>query len=80
MGGYSFWGDLLDTYQSLPDWLKFMWLIVPPGFVLALVALLRHRPRPPDHFEPRGPDRSIGEAASPALAAPPHRTALPPAD
>jgi len=44
MGNYNFWQDLFDTYQSLSDWLKILWLIVPPAFVLALVALtLRFR-------------------------------------
>jgi len=44
MDDYNFWRDLFDTYQSLPDWLKLLWLVVPPGFVLALTGLiLRHR-------------------------------------
>lgn len=44
MEPYNFWQDFFDTYQSLPDWLKVLWLIVPPAFVLALVALkLRFR-------------------------------------
>ena len=32
---YNFWRDLLDTYQSLPDWLKFCWLVIPAATVLA---------------------------------------------
>jgi hypothetical protein len=41
---YNFWQDFFDTYQSLSDWLKVLWLIVPPAFVLGLVALtLRFR-------------------------------------
>lgn len=44
MDGYSFWQDVFDTYQSLPDWLKALWMLVPPAFVLALTWLLR-RPR-----------------------------------
>ncbi|MBZ3692702.1 hypothetical protein [Phyllobacterium calauticae] len=44
MDNYNFWQDLFDTYQSLSDWLKVLWLIVPPAFVLGLVALtLRFR-------------------------------------
>ena len=44
MTDYNFWQDLFDTYQSLSDWLKILWLIVPPAFVLGLVALtLRFR-------------------------------------
>ena len=44
MDNYNFWQDLFDTYQSLSDWLKILWLIVPPAFVLGLVALtLRFR-------------------------------------
>jgi hypothetical protein len=40
-GDYNFWADLLDTYQSLSDWIKALWLLVPPAFVLGLVAILR---------------------------------------
>ncbi|MBN9136936.1 hypothetical protein [Phyllobacterium sp.] len=44
MDNYNFWQDLVDTYQSLSDWLKILWLIVPPAFMLGLVALtLRFR-------------------------------------
>ena len=42
---YYFWRELLDTYQSLPDWLKLLWLIVPPVFfttICALVARVLH--------------------------------------
>lgn len=39
-GDYNFWKDFFDTYQSLPDWMKFAWLIVPPSFTLGLVALV----------------------------------------
>jgi hypothetical protein len=39
MTDYNFWQDFFDTYQSLSDWLKILWLIVPPTFVLGLVAL-----------------------------------------
>lgn len=40
MDSYNFWQDFFDTYQSLPDWMKALWLIVPPVFVLGLVALV----------------------------------------
>jgi hypothetical protein len=40
MDGYNFWKDLLDTYQSLSDGMKALWLIVPAAFVLGLVALI----------------------------------------
>ena len=26
---YNFWADLLTTYRSSPDWLKFLWLFIP---------------------------------------------------
>lgn len=39
MSDYNFWADLLSTYEALPDLIKVLWLIVPPIFVLALVAL-----------------------------------------
>jgi len=40
MDGYNFWKDFLDTYQSLSDAMKALWLIVPAAFVLGLVALI----------------------------------------
>jgi hypothetical protein len=44
MEDYHFWQDFFDTYQSLSNWTKALWLIVPPAFVLGLIALiLRHR-------------------------------------
>jgi hypothetical protein len=44
MDGYNFWQDFFDTYQSLSDPTKALWLIVPPAFVLGLIALItRHR-------------------------------------
>jgi len=36
---YNFWGDLLDTYQSLTPWVQALWLIGPLGFILALLKL-----------------------------------------
>ncbi|WP_288191729.1 hypothetical protein [uncultured Phyllobacterium sp.] len=44
MDNYNFWSDLLDTFQSSPDWIKALRLLIPPAFVLGLVALtLRFR-------------------------------------
>ncbi len=44
MEDYHFWQDFFDTYQSLSDGTKALWLIVPAGFLLGLVALvMRHR-------------------------------------
>jgi hypothetical protein len=44
MDSYNFWQDFFDTYQSLSDPTKALWLIVPAAFVLGLIALItRHR-------------------------------------
>jgi hypothetical protein len=44
MSDYNFLADLLDTFQSMDDWLKALALLIPPGFALGLVGLfLRHR-------------------------------------
>jgi hypothetical protein len=44
MEDYNFWQDFFDTYQSLSDGTKALWLIVPAAFVLGLIALvMRHR-------------------------------------
>lgn len=40
MQDYNFWQDFFDTYQSLPDWIKALWLIIPPAFILGLAALV----------------------------------------
>jgi hypothetical protein len=39
-GDYNFWKDFFDTYQSLSDWMKFAWLVVPPAFTIGLIALV----------------------------------------
>lgn len=39
MDNHSFWQDFFDTYQSLSDWMKFAWLIVPPAFILGLIVM-----------------------------------------
>ena len=40
MEHYNLWQDFFDTYQSLSDATKALWLIVPAAFVLGLVALI----------------------------------------
>jgi len=40
MEDYNFWQDFFDTYQSLSDGTKALWLIVPAAFVLGLIALI----------------------------------------
>ena len=51
MDSYNFLADLLDTYQSMPDVIKALWVVVPPAFVLGLVALLRRPEAPPAEAE-----------------------------
>ncbi|MGO4448691.1 hypothetical protein AB4Y96_07130 [Phyllobacterium sp. TAF24] len=44
MNDYNFWAHLLDTFQASPDLIKAIWLLIPPVFVLGLLALtLRFR-------------------------------------
>ncbi|RIK83234.1 MAG: hypothetical protein DCC69_14525 [Hyphomicrobiales bacterium] len=44
MDNYNFWQDFFDTYQSLSDLMKALWLIVPPAFLLGFAALvMRYR-------------------------------------
>lgn len=65
MESYNFWADLLDTYQSLSDWIKALWLLVPPAFVLGLVAILRlparaeEEPEEPVYSVHRGPHGTL---------------------
>lgn len=40
MTDYNFWADFLDTFQSSPDWIKALWLLVPPCFLLGFMALM----------------------------------------
>ncbi|MGY6645614.1 MAG: hypothetical protein ACXIVD_10380 [Salinarimonas sp.] len=42
----SAWQAFLGTYQSLADWIKALWLIVPPAFIFAMTALLSRAKRP----------------------------------
>ena len=42
----TFWQALFVTYQSLTDWIKALWLIVPPAFIFAMTALLSRAKRP----------------------------------
>jgi Mg2+/Co2+ transporter CorB len=42
MDNSDFWRELFDTYQSLSEWIKTLWLIVPPLSILALIALAMH--------------------------------------
>ena len=39
MENYNFWQDFFDTYQSLSNWMKVLWLVVPPAFLLVLIWL-----------------------------------------
>ncbi len=40
MANYSFWSDFFDTYQSLSDFMKILWIVVSPLFILGLVAMV----------------------------------------
>ena len=46
MDDVSAFQAFLGTYQSLADWIKALWLIVPPAFILILTALLLRAKRP----------------------------------
>ena len=46
MDDISAFQAFLGTYQSLADWIKALWLIVPPAFILLLTALLLRAKRP----------------------------------
>ena len=50
MQNYNHFADILDTYQAMPDLLKVLWLVMPPLFVLTLVALLRLSRTTPGHW------------------------------
>jgi hypothetical protein len=43
MDNYNVWADLFDTYQSTADWLKALWIVATPAFVLGVIAVLRPR-------------------------------------
>lgn len=53
MENYNFWQNFFDTYQSSPDIIKALWILIGPGFVLGLVAILRNaHPNKPKGDEP----------------------------
>src|SRR5262245_61217374 len=44
MDEYNFLADVLDTFQFAPNWIKALWLLIPPGFLLALTSMvMRYR-------------------------------------
>jgi hypothetical protein len=51
MDDYNFWQDFFDTYQSLSDWMKALWLIVPPAFLLVLIRLFARGKKQQDSAE-----------------------------
>jgi hypothetical protein len=60
MDSYNFWQDFFDTYQSLSDWTKALWLIVPPAFLLLLIKQLTHwRKLPKPAAPPASPGRLV---------------------
>ena len=40
MPEYNFWADLFDTYQSTADWIKALWIVAVPGFLLGLTGVV----------------------------------------
>lgn len=40
MQDYNFWADLLATFRASPDFIKALWLIVPPGFLLGVMGFV----------------------------------------
>jgi hypothetical protein len=74
MEDVSAWQAFLGTYQSLTDWIKALWLIVPPAFIFAMTALLMRGRRPaPEiagelvytvHRDPSGQYRVLRHASS----------------
>src|SRR5262245_61108399 len=34
---WSFWADLLGSSQSAPNWIKALWLLIPPAFLLVVI-------------------------------------------
>lgn len=55
MDEYNFWKDLLDTFQSSTDWIKALWLAIPPLFLLMLIRMIMRyrlaRNTPPEPVE-----------------------------
>lgn len=41
METYDFWTNLFAAYRASPDLIKVLWLLIPPGFLLALLLALQ---------------------------------------
>ena len=59
MDSYNFWQDFFDTYQSLSDWMKALWMVAPPTFILMLVKLVAHGSKQREPVEPAAAGRLI---------------------
>lgn len=69
MDDYNLAADLLATFRASPDFVKALWLLVPPGFIIGLIVALKRR-----KTEPEGqmeilppPSRQAQQATSPDL-------------
>ncbi len=43
MEDYNFWADVLNTFKLSAEWVKALWLVIPPAFVFGLIWLFRRR-------------------------------------
>ena len=72
---YNFWADLLTTYRSNPDWLKFLWLFIPAvimtiaGNGLSRLVQRALAASPPDAASP--PEATPSPPPSPSPPPPP---------
>ena len=43
MEDYNIWADVLNTFKLSAEWVKALWIVVPPAFVLGLIWLFFRR-------------------------------------
>ncbi|MCO5065177.1 MAG: hypothetical protein M9924_12290 [Rhizobiaceae bacterium] len=59
MDSYSFWQDFFSTFRASSDFIKALWILVPPAFVVAQTWVVM-RTRPPFPQKPtKKPDQLI---------------------
>ncbi|MBD8553161.1 hypothetical protein IFT84_01345 [Rhizobium sp. CFBP 8762] len=74
---YVLWKDLLTAYHASSDWIKALWLVIPPTFLLVLIGMIMcykiasRKPEPTPEPAYPAPAQNNKSPTSPLLEQPP---------